>query len=282
MTKEYYDRLGLASDASEDEIKKAYRKMAMKFHPDRNQGDKAKEAEEKFKEIKEAYETLIDPQKRGMYDRGQDPHEQFSGANGTTMDDIIAAMRRAHMNEMSIRRFSINVTAENAFEGATIEIPSKDGKGKDKVELPAGIPHGVQSKFQTIAGETVYLLINVVAPNIHLVVYDAAQMQGHIRLCGDCLTTAKVDVLDLILGADITVMDVFGKAIQVRMPAGFNPNHKLRAKGRGYANWDHSKSEKSGRGDLLVHVDVDYQPSHKVDREKVARLAAEHGLTTPN
>ena len=60
--RDYYDVLGVAKNASEDDIKKAYRKLAMKHHPDRNQGDEAKKAEEKFKEAKEAYEMLSDAQ----------------------------------------------------------------------------------------------------------------------------------------------------------------------------------------------------------------------------
>ncbi|RZS57061.1 molecular chaperone DnaJ [Sphaerotilus mobilis] len=81
--RDYYEVLGLAKNAPEDEIKKAYRKLAMKFHPDRNQGDGAKEAEEKFKEVKEAYEMLSDAQKRQAYDQfghaGVDPNAGGAG-----------------------------------------------------------------------------------------------------------------------------------------------------------------------------------------------------------
>lgn len=66
--RDFYEILGVPKNASEDEIKKAYRKLAMKHHPDRNQGDSAKAAEEKFKEAKEAYEMLSDAQKRAAYD----------------------------------------------------------------------------------------------------------------------------------------------------------------------------------------------------------------------
>src|SRR5512143_2943286 len=86
--RDYYEVLGVAKNATEDEIKKAYRKLAMKHHPDRNQGDKAnaKEAEEKFKEAKEAYEVLTDAAKRGAYDRfghaGVDPSAGGFGRGG--------------------------------------------------------------------------------------------------------------------------------------------------------------------------------------------------------
>ncbi len=76
--RDYYDTLGLQKNASDDEIKKAYRKLAMQYHPDRNAGDKA--AEEQFKEIAEAYEVLRDPQKRATYDRFG--HAGLRGSSG--------------------------------------------------------------------------------------------------------------------------------------------------------------------------------------------------------
>lgn len=66
MANDFYERLGVKKDASEAEIKKAYRKLAMQYHPDRNKGDA--KAEKKFKEINEAYETLSDSKKRSQYD----------------------------------------------------------------------------------------------------------------------------------------------------------------------------------------------------------------------
>ena len=84
--RDYYEVLGVAKNASEEEIKKAYRKLAMKHHPDRNQGDTAKGAEEKFKEAKEAYEMLSDAQKRAAYDQyghaGVDPNMRGPGGPG--------------------------------------------------------------------------------------------------------------------------------------------------------------------------------------------------------
>ena len=76
--RDYYDVLGVSSEATEDDLKKAYRKQAMAFHPDRNQGDK--DAEGKFKEVNEAYDVLKDAEKRAAYDRFG--HAAFEGGNG--------------------------------------------------------------------------------------------------------------------------------------------------------------------------------------------------------
>ena len=77
---DYYKVLGVGKNASDEEIKKAYRKLARKYHPDRNQGDK--QAEERFKEISQAHDVLSDPEKRKAYDRGTGPFGGFAGGFG--------------------------------------------------------------------------------------------------------------------------------------------------------------------------------------------------------
>lgn len=146
--RDYYEVLGVPKNASEDEIKKAYRKLAMKHHPDRNQGDTAKTAEEKFKEAKEAYEMLTDAQKRSAYDQfghaGVDPNmrgpggagaEGFGGfaeAFGDIFGDMFGQQRgRAGAGGRQVFRgsdlsYAMEVTLEEAARGkdAQIRIPS--------------------------------------------------------------------------------------------------------------------------------------------------------------
>ena len=148
--RDFYEVLGVPKNAPEDELKKAYRKLAMKFHPDRNQGDAAKGAEEKFKEIKEAYEILSDPQKRAAYDQyghaGVDPNmrggmgggEGFGGfaeAFGDIFGDMFggAGGARGGRGGRQVYRgndlsYAMEVTLEEAAHGkdAQIRIPSWD------------------------------------------------------------------------------------------------------------------------------------------------------------
>ena len=148
--RDYYETLGVPKNASDEEIKKSYRKLAMKFHPDRNQGDAAKDAEAKFKEVKEAYEMLSDGQKRAAYDQyghaGVDPNmrggpgaEGFGGfaeAFGDIFGDVFgggaAGARRAGSGRQVYRgndlSYAMEVTLEEAAEGkeAQIRIPSWD------------------------------------------------------------------------------------------------------------------------------------------------------------
>ena len=91
MSKDYYQVLSLSKNASQDEIKKAYRKLAFKYHPDRNKGDKAKE--EKFKEASEAYQVLSDPKKRSQYDRFGQTSFSNQGAGFQNVNDIFDAFQ---------------------------------------------------------------------------------------------------------------------------------------------------------------------------------------------
>jgi molecular chaperone DnaJ len=149
---DYYDLLGVTRSAKADEIKKAYRKLAMKYHPDKNQGDK--EAEKKFKEISEAYEILKDEQKRAAYDRMG--HAAFEGGMGggsqggfnpggfgfessgfgNIFDDMFSEFMgggRGRQAETSLRgadlRYNMEITLEDAFKGL-----------KKNIKIPTNVP----------------------------------------------------------------------------------------------------------------------------------------------
>lgn len=138
--RDYYEVLGVDKNASEDDIKKAYRKIAIKYHPDRNPGNK--EAEEKFKEAAEAYDVLHDPQKRQQYDQfgfnGPAGSGGFGGAGGFSMDDIFSmfgdvfggggfggfggfggGQRRPAQNRGSDLRLKVRLTLQEIATGTT-------------------------------------------------------------------------------------------------------------------------------------------------------------------
>ncbi|ELX11062.1 chaperone protein DnaJ [Janthinobacterium sp. HH01] len=143
--RDFYETLGVAKNASEDEIKKSYRKLAMKYHPDRNPD--SKESEEKFKEVKEAYEMLTNPEKREAYDRyghaGVDPNMGggggfgggaggFGDAFGDIFGDIFGGGRGRGQGPQVYRgadlRYNLEITLEQAAHGfdTTIRVPSWD------------------------------------------------------------------------------------------------------------------------------------------------------------
>ncbi len=146
--RDYYEVLGVNRDAGDDEIKKAYRKLAMKHHPDRNPD--SKDAEEKFKEAKEAYEMLSDPQKKAAYDRyghaGVDPSmgagpgaQGFEGGFADAFGDIFGDLfgggggrgGRSNVYRGADLRYNLEITLEEAARGAekTIRIPTVEECG---------------------------------------------------------------------------------------------------------------------------------------------------------
>lgn len=152
MARDYYEVLGVGRDASEREVKQAFRRLARELHPDVNDHDPA--AEEKFKVAAEAYEVLSDPERRATYDRFG--HEGLRsggfppGGGFTTVEDIFQAffgnafgfeVRRGPVRGQDLMH-AIELSAVQAMLGATVKIPSHEGERE--IELPGGVQHGAQ------------------------------------------------------------------------------------------------------------------------------------------
>src|ERR1700761_8849189 len=137
---DYYETLGVAKNAAADDLKKAYRKLAMQYHPDRNPGDK--DSEHRFKEVSEAYDVLKDDQKRAAYDRfGHAAFENGGGGRGAgagpgdfgfasgfadifdeMFGDFVGGRRGQSGSRGSDLRYNLEITLEDAFKGSTAQI----------------------------------------------------------------------------------------------------------------------------------------------------------------
>ena len=155
---DYYEVLGVKKDASKDDIKKAYKKLAQKYHPDRYEGDDAKT---KFKEINKAYQTLGDDQKRAEYDNPAPEGFQFRTSNmggQGGMDDMIRSMmeemmgRRTYGSRQQYQMANVSITLEEAFTGTTRTLNA------NAFNIPAGARNGMQlllkdGKLVRVAGK---------------------------------------------------------------------------------------------------------------------------------
>jgi molecular chaperone DnaJ len=162
LADDLYKVLGVAKKASDAEIKKAYRKLARRYHPDRNPGDA--EAEEKFKEVQGAYDTLSDPEKRREYDSGGATFEGFGGrgpftagpAGGGSFVDLSELFTSMFGRGGGPRGFpeqpgrdletEVQLSFRQAIDGARMTVPGADGK-RYKVNIPAGVRDGARIRL---------------------------------------------------------------------------------------------------------------------------------------
>lgn len=253
MDKDYYKIMGLNQDATEKDIKLAYRRLARKYHPDIS---KESHAEERFKEMGEAYEVLKDPVKRAEYDQylknrefysntqqQSDWHTQHSGpyqSQGTQFnDDFFESLfghSRYHQHPMSGQDYQgkITISLEEAFNGAvrTIEVPTKENNANTTQTLRVKIPKGVKSGQQIrVAGQG--------APGIHGGppgdIYFTITIDKHPIfdvMDNDIYLSLPITPWEAALGATITVPTLSGK-IDLKIPPGSQGGQKLRLKNRG-------------------------------------------------
>ena len=249
---DFYATLGVSRTASDDEIKKAYRKLAMKYHPDRNQGDK--EAEEKFKEVQKAYDTLSDAQKRAMYDQyGHAAFEQgagagaggfggFGGAQGFDFSDIFSQMfgggggARQQNYQGADLQYSVEISLEEAAKGV-----------KKRLTIPTyeecDVCHGSGAKPGTSAS-TCSTCHGSGTVHVRQAIF---QMQ---QTCPTCHGTGK-EIKDPCVKCRGEGRTKTSKTVEVNIPAGIDDGQRIRLSGEGEPGQHGAPA-----GDLYVNVRV--------------------------
>jgi len=264
--KDYYKILGIKREASEKEIKQAYRKLARKYHPDVNPGDKTTEA--KFKEINEANEVLSDPEKRKKYDQFGDQWQhadQFAGGRGpfggfreggTTfefndfdtggMGDIFGNLfgggsTRARPRKKRTVEHPVEITLEEAFSGTTRVLDL--GGRRLESQIPPGVKDG--SKVRIAAGSS------HVGGDILLVI-SVKPHQRFERKGDNIHVEIPVSLTDAVLGGEVEVPTLKGGKLALKIPPETENGKSFRLAKQGMPRLN----KKDERGDLFAKVSV--------------------------
>jgi len=292
---DYYEILGLKKGASADEIKKAFRKLAIKYHPDKNPGDK--KAEDRFKEINEAYAVLSDPEKKSQYDQFGSTgfHQRYSqedifrGFNAGDIfrefnlgsDDVFSRIfgmgggfRQGGGRNMSRKgqdfEMELPLSFQEAFSGGEKRVSfSREGRSEEvSVKIPAGIDSGARLRLAGKGGAgigggpngDIYLDI-VVRPD-----------QKYSREGNDVIMPQQIPFSQACLGGSLDVATLDGTK-RIKTPAGIQPGTRIRLKGLGFP-----MVGKSGRGDFYVLLQVAVPESMSAGQRKLVEELAKSGL----
>ena len=261
MAQNYYSVLGVDKNATQDEIKRAFRRQAKRYHPDANPNDP--QAEERFKEINEAYETLGDPEKRRQYDMfGHDyarqaaggPPPGYGGASTFTPEDLQDILNsfmnfgrtsqrgRSPLRGQDIEQ-PVQISLYEAYHG-TERILNKGGR-QLRVSIPAGATDGTRVR---VAGEGGLGANGGMPGDLYLVV-ELAEDPQFKRDGYDLTVDVNVDMFTAMLGGEVQV-PTLGRPLKLKIPPGTQSGRKFRLAGKGMP------SIKGSPGDLYARINI--------------------------
>tara|TARA_B100000902_G_scaffold333901_1_gene332697 strand:+ start:308 stop:1216 length:909 start_codon:yes stop_codon:yes gene_type:complete len=292
----YYDILGITKEASDAEIKKAFRKQAMKYHPDQNQGDKA--AEDKFKQVNEAYAVLSDQQKRQQYDTFGEAgfHQRYSSDDifrGTDFGSIFNEMGFNDGASFFSSFFGGAQGGQGGFQqarkGQDVEYPLQigfmdslngakrkisftlsNGQTRDlTVNIPSGINAGAKLRVQGKGAASPH----GGSPGDLYILIEIASHPDFSRNGNDIESPILLKLSEAILGCSAEVKTPFGEK-RVKIPPGVKHGTKVRLRGLGFP----VSGNASAKGDLFAVVELD-MPRH-LDEDQLAAVTSlqESGL----
>jgi len=264
---DHYNTLGVSRNASEEEIKKAYRSLAMKHHPDRG-GDA-----NKFKEIEEAYRTLSDSNARAEYDQpkqhsrhmggGFDVPPGFEAFFGGNFSDLF----RPHRPRNRDLNFHARITLEDAFNGREMMVNFYKANGQEKilnVKIPPGIQSGVTLRLSGVGDDSMpHIPVGDVLVTIEVIPHSEFGRQGD-----DLIKEVTVSCIDAMLGKEIDITTLDGKKLTGAIPAGTQPDSILNIPGHGMPNMNNPQA----RGRLLLHIKMTVPNLNNKQREHLSKL----------